>query len=48
MGLKNFTKPGSKQVRLTKGGKKFTNDELKPNRKYAVKGEDTQSVKGNK
>ena len=39
MGLKLFTKPNSVQVRLTKGGKKYTIDTSKPNRKYKTKGE---------
>ncbi len=39
MGLKLFTKPNSVQVRLTKGGKDYTKDTNKPNRKYTVKGE---------
>ena len=39
MGLKLFTKPNSVHVRLTKGGKKYTVDTSKPNRKYKIKGE---------
>ena len=39
MGLKLFTKPNSVHVRLTKGGKKYTNDTSKSNRKYKTKGE---------
>lgn len=39
MGLKLFAKPNSAQVRLAKGGKKYTTDNSKPNRKYKTKGE---------
>ena len=39
MGLRLFTKPNSVQVRLTKGGKKHTPDNSKPNHKYTTKGE---------
>ena len=39
VGLKSMTKPHSTQVRLAKGGKTYTNDTSKPNRKYKLKGE---------
>ena len=39
MGLKLFTKPGSDQVKLTKGGNKYIPDNSKPNRKYKTKGD---------
>jgi hypothetical protein len=35
-GLKQLTKPHSKQVRLAKGGKELVPDTSKPARKYRV------------
>jgi hypothetical protein len=35
-GLKQLTKPHSKQVRMGKGGKELVPDTSKPNRKYKV------------